>query len=106
MKSLGVYEAAQPRLVFGENVAQTAQFIESGAADVGIIALSLAVAPPMRDKGRYGEVPLDAYPRMEQGGVILRRAQDRAAAEEFKAFLLGPESRSVLKEFGFFLPED
>jgi molybdate transport system substrate-binding protein len=52
------------------NIAQTAQFVQSGAADVGILALSLAVAPRMRDARRFWQVPLDAYPRMEQGGIF------------------------------------
>src|SRR5262249_3795660 len=71
MQKLGVYEAVKSKLVFGENIAQTAQFVESGPADIGIIALSLVVAPAMKDKGRYWEIPLDAYPRLEQGGLIL-----------------------------------
>jgi molybdate transport system substrate-binding protein len=69
MKKLGVFEKVQNRLVYGENISQTAQFVESGAADIGIISHSLAVGPPLRDKGRYWEVPTDAYPALEQGGV-------------------------------------
>ncbi|MDD5349988.1 MAG: molybdate ABC transporter substrate-binding protein, partial [Chthoniobacteraceae bacterium] len=60
LKALKVYEQVQPKLVFGENIAQTAQFVQSGAADIGIIALSLAIAPKMSEAGRYWEVPLDA----------------------------------------------
>src|SRR5262249_39922487 len=77
LKKFGIYDDVKDRLVLGENIAQTAQFVESGSADVGIIALSLALAPAMRDKGRYWTVPLDAYPRLEQGGVILSWAKDR-----------------------------
>ncbi len=60
-----------------ENIAQTLQFVQSGAADVGIVALSLASRPRSRPQGRYWEVPLDAYPRMEQGGVILKEPSIR-----------------------------
>jgi molybdenum ABC transporter, periplasmic molybdate-binding protein len=106
MQTLGVYDQAQGRLVFGENVAQTAQFIQSGSADVGIIALALALAPAMREEGRYWEIPLDAYPRMDQGGVILSWAKDRDAAEALRAFMLGPEGHAVLRRYGFFLPRE
>jgi molybdate transport system substrate-binding protein len=104
LQKLQVYDQVRDRLVLGENVAQAAQFVETGAADAGVIALSLALAPTLRDKGRYWEVPLDAYPRLEQGGVILSWARDRAAADTLRAFVLGPEGKVVLRRYGFFLP--
>ena len=104
LKHLQVYDAVKDRLVFGENVAQTAQFVETGAADLGLVALSLALSPNLRDKGRYWPVPLDAYPRLEQGGVILAGARDAAAAEAVRAFLTGTEGRAILKRYGFTLP--
>jgi molybdate transport system substrate-binding protein len=104
LKSLRIYEQVKDKLVLGENVAQAAQFVQSGSADIGIIALSLAVAPALRDQGRYWELPLDTYPRLEQGGVILSWAQDRPAAEKFRSFLLSDEGKAVLKRYGFFLP--
>lgn len=105
LKSLKVYDRLEPRLVLGENIAQTAQFVQSGAADIGIIALSLAIAPQMRDAGRHWEIPLDAYPKMEQGGIILNWTQHPAAARTFRDFVLGEHGREVLKRYGFFLPE-
>jgi molybdate transport system substrate-binding protein len=60
MKALNVYDQAASRLVYGENIAQTAQFVESGAAGVGILAHSLAIAPKMRDEGRFWQVPLSS----------------------------------------------
>jgi molybdate transport system substrate-binding protein len=105
LEKLGVYDRIKDKIVAGENVAQAAQFVESGSADAGVLPLSLALAPPMRDKGRYWEVPLNAYPRLEQGGVILSWAQDRAAAQTLCAFLSGPRGKAVLERFGFVLPE-
>ena len=105
MKALGVYEAVQERLVYGENIAQTAQFVQTGAADIGIIALSLAVAPALKDEGRFWEVPLESYPRIEQGGIILSWVTDSAAAQAVRAFVLGEEGRAILHRYGFFLPE-
>lgn len=106
MNKLGVYDQVKDKLVFGENISQTAQFIETGAADVGVIALSLALAPAMRDKGKYAVVPLDAYPAMEQGGVILNWAKDKEAAAAFREFVMGDEGREILKRYGFNLPRE
>jgi molybdate transport system substrate-binding protein len=105
LKALNVYDQVASRLVFGENIAQTAQFVQSGAADAGILALSLAVAPQLRDVGRFWQVPLDAYPRIEQGGIILKSTKNLETARAFRDFLLGEHGREVLKLYGFSLPE-
>jgi molybdate transport system substrate-binding protein len=101
LRTLGLYQSVEPKLVLGENIAQTLQFVESGAADTGIVALSLALAPSLRARGRYWEIPPDAYPRMEQGGIILK---DSKAARDFRAFLLSGGGRRILKQYGFFVP--
>ena len=105
LKALNVYDQVASRLVYGENIAQTAQFVQSGAADAGMLALSLAVAPQMRDAGRFWQVPLDAYPRMEQGGIILKSSKNLETARAFRDFVLGDQGREVLKRYGFYLPE-
>jgi len=105
LKTLQVYDQVAPKLVFGENIAQTAQFVQSGAADIGILALSLAIAPQMAEAGRYWEVPLDAYPKMEQGGVILKSSKNIEAARAFRDFVMTEHGRAVLKRYGFSLPE-
>jgi molybdate transport system substrate-binding protein len=104
MKAAGVYDAVEPKLVLGENVSQAAQFVQSGSADIGVIALSLAIAPTMRDMGRYAVVPIDSYPRIEQGAVVLGSAADPGAAAAFLDFVLGPDGRAVLDRYGFLLP--
>jgi molybdate transport system substrate-binding protein len=104
LRSLGVYDRVAPKLVLGENIAQAFEFVESGAAEVGIVALSLALAPAARTHGRYWEVPQDAYPKIEQGGVILSRAPAGPAAR-FRAFLLSEEARRILKQYGFSVPQ-
>jgi molybdate transport system substrate-binding protein len=101
LRSMGLYEIVQKKLVLGENISQTLQFVQSGAADAGIVALSLAVAPNVRGQGRYWEIPRESYPKIEQGGVILK---DSPAAREFRDWLLAPAGRALLKEYGFFLP--
>jgi molybdate transport system substrate-binding protein len=100
LQSLGVLAEAEPRLVYGENVAQAAQFVQGGAADIGIIALALA----LRDAGRYWKVPLDAYPLMEQGGMITRWTREPDAARALRDFMLGVGGREVLQRYGFSLP--
>lgn len=106
MEHFGVLNQVRERLVLGENIAQAAQFVESGAADIGILALSLASAPVYRDQGRFWHVPRDAYPRMEQGCILLRWANEREAAECFLDFVSGPTGREVLRRYGFVLPEE
>lgn len=101
LKSLDIYDEVQDRLVFGENVSQAAQLVESGAADAGVIALSLAIAPTMKTKGRYWVVPADAYPPLEQGGVVLKAAEAPEAARAFCEFLQSSEARGILKGYGF-----
>jgi len=104
LKSSGVYDGVQSKLVFGENVAQTLQFAQSGSADAALVALALALAPSARDAGRYVEVPSDSYPAIEQGGAILASSTAIAAANEFRAFLTGDDGRAILQQFGFGLP--
>jgi molybdate transport system substrate-binding protein len=105
LQTAGVHDRVRPKLVFGENVAQAMQFVQSGAADAGIVALSLTLAPNVKDQGRRFEIPLTAYPRMEQGGAILRWAVDPHAARLLREFVLGAEGRAILTKYGFFLPE-
>jgi molybdate transport system substrate-binding protein len=104
LKTLNIYDQVAPRLVYGENIAQTAQFVQSGAADAGLLALSLAVSPQMRNAGRYWQVPLDAYPPMEQGGMILKSSKNLEVARTFRDFVLGDHGRAVLDQYGFNLP--
>ena len=101
LAKLGLLDAVKPRLVYGENIAQTAQFVQSGAADIGILALSLAQAPALAGRGRSVEIPLDAYPPLEQGAVILSHTRDPAPAWAFRNFLRSPEGVAILKRYGF-----
>jgi molybdate transport system substrate-binding protein len=103
MKSLGVYNQTEARLVLGENVAQAAQFVQSGAADIGIIAFSAALHPQMRE-GTYWEIPPELFPPLAQGGMITRWATDAEAARTFRDYVLGKSGRAVLKRHGFIVP--
>ena len=102
LRSSGLYDRVAPKLVLGENIAQTFQFAQSGAAEIGIVALALALAPTARDQGRYWELPQTAYPKMEQAGVILTHAANPEGAREFRAFMMSDAGRKALKTYGFY----
>ncbi|MGP8245928.1 MAG: molybdate ABC transporter substrate-binding protein [Bryobacteraceae bacterium] len=104
LRSLGVYDRIAPKLVIGENVSQTFEFVESGAAEAGLVAESLALAPAMRGKGRSWEIPAGSYAPLEQCGVILARARGSRAAAQFRAWMMGPEARAILGQYGLALP--
>jgi len=104
MEHAQVYHRVKDKLVLGENISQTAQFVESGAADVGIIALSLALAPPMQAAGHYWEIPADAYPPVEQGAVILMGGKNQESAKAFLSFVQGAEGQTIMTRYGFVVP--
>ena len=99
-----VYDRIKDKLVLGENISQAAQFVESGAADVGIIALSLALASPMQAVGHYWEIPADAHPRIEQGAVILLGGKNQEGAKAFLSFIQGAQGQAMMKRYGFLAP--
>jgi len=101
LRHFGIYDQVSSRLVLGENVSQAAQFVESGNAQAGLIALSHALAPAMKDNGRYWTVPLDAYPTLNQAAVVLSKSKQQDAARKFLEFLRGPEAASLLASYGF-----
>ena len=106
LKHLGIYDQVSAKLVLGENVAQAAQFVESGNAQAGLIALSHALAPAMKNKGHYWLIPLDSYPALNQAAVVLSRSKSQAAAHKFLEFIRSPEATSLLAAYGFSLPAE
>ncbi|MGA8491727.1 MAG: molybdate ABC transporter substrate-binding protein [Terriglobales bacterium] len=101
LQSDQLYEKVKDKLVLGENISQTASFVVSGAADVGIVALSLALSPNMKDKGRFVEVPTGEYPAIEQACVILASSKQKETARQFLAFVKTPAIGDVLRTYGF-----
>jgi molybdate transport system substrate-binding protein len=99
-----IYDQLKDKFVLGENISQTASFVVSGAADVGIVALSLALSPNMKDKGRYAEVPSEQYPPIEQACVILRSSKNKDVARQFLTFIKTGAISDVLKNYGFDVP--
>lgn len=99
-----VYADVKDRLVLGENISQAAQFIESGACDVGIIALSLAMAPAMKSAGNYWEIPADNHSPLEQGAVIMKQSKNQDVARQFLEFMKGARGQEIMTRYGFTLP--
>lgn len=96
-----LWEKVQEKLVMGENIAQTAQFAQSGVVDAAIIALSLARSPMLHDSGRYMIIRPEDYPPLRQAGIILSGARDASDAEQFRQFLTSGDSRQILRNYGF-----
>jgi len=104
LKHYGLYDQVADRLVLGENVSQSAQFVESGNAQVGFVALAHALAPGMQGKGKYWEVPVDAYPPLAQGVVVLAHSQHKKEAAEFLEYIKMTGATDVLRKYGFTVP--
>jgi molybdate transport system substrate-binding protein len=105
LKHYDLYEKVSGELVLGENVSQAAQFVESGNAQVGFVALAHAIAPAMRGKGKYWMVPAEAYPRLDQGAVLISRASHRQDAAAFLEYVKTAEVAALLRRYGFSMPD-
>lgn len=102
LQALALWDFVQPKLVLGENIAQTAQFVTTGNAQAGIIALSLALAPELQRQGSHVPLPERLHSPLRQRMVLTRRAGETAAG--FYAYLQQPPARAILKRYGFLLP--
>jgi molybdate transport system substrate-binding protein len=105
LKAAGVWEKVEARLVYGENIAQAAQFVQSGNAQIGIIALSLALSPELAKQGGYALISDRLHQPLEQGFIVTRRAADNPLAQAFARFMVGKEARAVMSRYGFVLPD-
>jgi molybdate transport system substrate-binding protein len=105
LQHYGLYEKISDRLVLGENISQAAQFVESGNAQVGFVALAHAIAPAMQGKGKYWMVPAEAYPPLDQGVVLISHSPHRQDAAAFLEYVKSAEVAAVLRRYGFSLPE-
>ena len=100
LQSLNLYDALKPRLVTAENIAQAAQFVDSGNADAGLISLTSALTPRLTADGSYFVVPHNLYPAIEQGAVIVSSTKQRAAVHKLLDFLLSPAVQAELAKSG------
>ena len=103
LRKAGIYEQVAAKLVYGENISQAAQFVQSGNAQAGIVALSLAVSPAMKD-GKRWEIPAGMHPAIEQGAIVLKSAKNKQASRAFLDFVKSEAGRATLAKYGFTFP--
>lgn len=106
LKSLGLWDVIKKKLVYGENVMQAAQFVTSGNAQIGIIALSVALNQELVKKGHFLEIPDTLFTPLEQGYIITRRAAEKKSVARLADFMEDSSARAILKKYGFILPND
>jgi molybdate transport system substrate-binding protein len=104
LRAAGVWDKVAGKLVLGENIAQTAQFVQTGNAQVGLIALSLALNPELAGRGRYALIPENLHQPLEQGFIVTKRAEHNGLARRFVDYMGKPEARAVMVRYGFALP--
>ncbi len=100
MQKAGIYDQVKAKLVYGDNISQAAQFVQSGNAQVGIVALSLAVSSAMQD-GKRWDIPADMHPPIEQAAIVLKNARNKDAARSFLDFVKTEGARATLAKYGF-----
>jgi molybdate transport system substrate-binding protein len=104
LEHFGLKQKLADKLVFGENISQAAQFVQSGNAQAGLIALSLAKTPAMQEAGKYWQLPADSYPEMRQTAGIVSASKHKQAAQAFLDYATSPEGATVLGRYGFAAP--
>ena len=104
LESLGLWAGAQPKLVTAEDISQTAQFVETGNADAGFVALSAVLSPKLKGKGRWFEVPASLYKPIVQGAIITAHGAGNPASAAYIAFLRGDGARAALEAAGYGIP--
>lgn len=103
LEQLGATADTRSKFVFGENITQTAQFVETGNADAGFVAMSLVLSPKLANKGRWKEVPLALYASvpLDHAGVLTTRGAANPAAKRYLDFLGSEPVKKILREFGY-----
>jgi molybdate transport system substrate-binding protein len=102
LKFYKMRDAVKSKLVLGENISQAAQFITTGAADIGIVAYSLALSPNMKkENGRFYLIPENAHKRLEQAVIITKQGKANDFAQTFLSFVKSNEAKQILSYFGF-----
>jgi len=101
LKKAGMLDRVKNKLVLGENISQTAQFVETGNADIGIIAESLALSPTMKSEGRLFAVPVEWYSPIEQAAIVLKASGKKSQAKQFLDYLKTPKAQAIFRKYGF-----
>ena len=101
----GLWEELTPKFVYGENIAQTAQFVQTGNAEAGFVAMSLVAAPALAHKGHFYEIPEVDYPPIDQAAALTMAGSAKPLAQAYVAFLKSAAARKILGQYGFRLPK-
>lgn len=104
LQKSGIYDQVRSKLVYGESIAQTTQYIETGAADIGFTALSVALSPEMRGKGRWTKLDSTAYAPIDQAALILRHSEASPKgkkSQEFYDFLYSEKAKAIFRKYGY-----
>jgi molybdate transport system substrate-binding protein len=104
LEHFGLKDKISGKLVLGENISQTAQFVQSGNAQAGLLALSLAMSPTMKQAGKYWELPQGTYPELQQGVGIVSSSKHKSAAQAFIDYIGSAEGTAVLEQYGVRVP--
>ncbi|MBK7872481.1 MAG: molybdate ABC transporter substrate-binding protein [Saprospiraceae bacterium] len=107
LKYYNLYETVQSKLVFGESIAQTNQYIASGACELGFTAKSIVLAPEIQGKGKWIEIDAIAYQPIEQGVVITKYGvtQHSSVSQRFFDYLFSEKGRAIFSKYGYQLPK-
>lgn len=106
LRYYGLWDKVHGKLVFGENVSQTAQFAQAGAANAAIIALSIALSPDLKKMGNYWIIPTESYKKLDQVYTVLHRGEHKSGVKTFLRFLDGEKSKRIFSNYGFILPQN
>lgn len=101
LKNAGLYDRLRPRLVLGENISETAHFVRSGSAEIGILSYSHAISSSLKEFGRLWLVPAASYPSLNQGAIILRQSQNVDLSKAFIAFIINGKGREIMNHHGY-----
>ena len=106
LESAKLNAAVESKLVYGESITQTTQFVDSGAADIGFIAKSIVLAPELAAKGKWVEVPKGSYEPIAQAVVVLKHGAETQSesAYKFVDFLFTPKAHAIFEKYGYVLP--
>jgi molybdate transport system substrate-binding protein len=106
LNKLGVYDTVKPKIVNGESISHAFQYVQTGNAELGFVAMSQLVDPqsPAHGKGQYWLPPQDMYSPLNQGAVILKRAENNPVAQAFMDYLRSDEGRKIIEKYGYSAP--
>ena len=104
LEKLERWDAMQSNLVIGESISQTAQFVASGNADAGFVALSLVLSAKQQNPGKWLVVPEDFHEPLTQGAVLTKRSTANPAARTFLTFIVSDKARKIFARHGYGMP--